>query len=209
MVNLKGGTLKTTSTAYFLSAFHEAGLNVIGVDADGENENLKDWQEDAELPYPVIGKRGANLDKELPGILGDRYDVCGIDTPPMRAQRGTVASAMRYATHVISPLAPTPMDHTRLFAVTEMFEEQAPATVHAQRPQFAALLVKCKASANSPKTYRETITNSGVHVLKTNIPDRERFAQAYGDPIKNAASTPFGDAAMELLDLGTTMETSA
>ncbi|WP_410666428.1 hypothetical protein [Amycolatopsis sp. lyj-84] len=209
MVNLKGGTLKTTGTAYLLSAFHEAGMNVLGVDADGENENLQDWQEDGPLPFPVIGKRGGNLDRELPGIIGDRYDVVGIDTPPMTAQRGTVASAVRFSTHVLTPLAPTPMDHTRLFSVLELMQEQGPASVHGRPPHHAALLVKCKASANSPKTYRTTITNDGVHVLTAQIADRERFAQAYGEPIRNAMSTEFGDVAMELLDLNTTVETSA
>jgi chromosome partitioning protein len=201
MVNLKGGTLKTTSTAYLCAAFHEAGMSVIGVDADGENENLAGWREDGELPFPVIGQRGSDLDKQLPGILGDKYDVVVIDCPPMKAQRGTVASVIRYSTHVIAPLAPTGMDNTRLPFVSELVDEQGPASIHGQRPQYAALLVKCKASANSPAIYRELIGDSGVYVLKTQIADRERYAQAYGSPIRNAMRTEFGDLALELLDL--------
>lgn len=44
VTNLKGGSTKTTTAAYLLHALHEAGLNVLGVDADGENESLLSWQ---------------------------------------------------------------------------------------------------------------------------------------------------------------------
>ncbi|PKE68982.1 chromosome partitioning protein, partial [Macrococcoides caseolyticum] len=43
VVNLKGGSTKTTTTGHLGQAFHEAGMRVLGVDADGENESLQGW----------------------------------------------------------------------------------------------------------------------------------------------------------------------
>lgn len=45
VANLKGGSTKTTTAAFVLHALAEAGLSVLGVDADGENESLLAWSE--------------------------------------------------------------------------------------------------------------------------------------------------------------------
>lgn len=88
VTNLKGGSTKTTTAAYLLHALHEAGLNVLGVDADGENESLLSWQTLGDWPFPVIGMPVNNLHKQLPGIANNKYDAVVIDTPPMKEQRG-------------------------------------------------------------------------------------------------------------------------
>lgn len=193
--------MKTTTTGFLCKAFHESGLRTLGVDADDENHGLSYWREDGELPFPVIGQYGSDLHVQLPGIAGDQYDAMGIDTPPMQAQRGTVASAVRYATHVVVPLAPTPADHARLASVAALIAESGPSRPSGRPPHFGALLVKCKATANSPKTYRKQIKNDGIKVFDVQIADRERYAQAQGEPIRNAMATEFGDLALELMDM--------
>lgn len=107
VANLKGGSTKTTSAAYALHALEEAGLPAIGVDADGENESLLSWSEAGEWSIPVIGMPVADLHRKLPGIVDDRYDAVVIDTPPMKERLGVVASAIRLATHILVPMAPT------------------------------------------------------------------------------------------------------
>ena len=201
VVNLKGGSQKTTTTGHLGAAFHEAGQRVLGVDADGENESLQGWQEAAELPWPVITLAVGNLHTQLPGIAGDRYDVVVIDTPPMTAQKGTVLSALRIATHVVVPMAPTPIEYDRLPAVRQIISDSADLRPDGQPAITAVLLSKCKASASSPKVYRELITNDGWRVLKSQVGDLERFAQSWGSPIKNVMSTAFGDVALELMEL--------
>nr|WP_236916720.1 ParA family protein [Couchioplanes caeruleus]BAS19003.1 putative chromosome partitioning protein [Couchioplanes caeruleus subsp. azureus] len=109
VANLKGGVTKTTSVGFICAALHEAGMRVLGVDADGENKSLQAWQANADLPWPVVGMAVPNLHKTLPGVAGDLYDVAVIDTPPMEAQKGTVVSALRVATHLVVPMAPTPI----------------------------------------------------------------------------------------------------
>lgn len=200
VINLKGGSTKTTTAAFIAHALHEAGLRVLGVDADGENESLLSWQDAANWPFPVIGLPVANLHRQLPGILGDRYDVAIIDTPPMKEQRGIVLAAARLATHVVCPMAPTPMEYTRLTAVQQLVDD-AVELRDGTRPEFAVLFTRTIANAASTDVYRELLTEDGVHVLKPTVGRLERFAQAYGLPIDRAANTAYGDAANELLSM--------
>lgn len=201
VVNLKGGSTKTTTTAHLGAAFHEADMRVLGVDADGENESLQGWQEAADLPWPVITLAVGNLHKQLPGIVDDRYDVVVIDTPPMQAQKGTVLSALRIATHAVVSMAPTPIEYDRLPTVHALIQESADLRPDGQPPLFGVLLTKCKTSASSPKVYRELITEDGLTVFKTQVGDLERFAQSFGSPIKNVMRTAYGDVAMELMEM--------
>lgn len=89
VINLKGGSTKTTSAVFLAHALHEAGLSTLGVDADGENESFLHWSTSAEFPFPVIGMPVSNLHKNLPGITEGKYDAVVIDTPPMKEQRGS------------------------------------------------------------------------------------------------------------------------
>ncbi|MCV7316212.1 ParA family protein, partial [Mycolicibacillus parakoreensis] len=141
VANLKGGSTKTTTAAFVLHALAEAGLSVLGVDADGENESLLAWSETGEWTVPVIGMPVSDLHRKLPGIAGDRYDALVIDTPPMKEQRGVVASAIRLATHVLVPLAPTGMEYARLAAVRELVDDAA-ALAPGEPPQLAVVLTR-------------------------------------------------------------------
>ncbi|MEE2061833.1 ParA family protein [Rhodococcus artemisiae] len=200
VMNLKGGSSKTTSAAFLAHALHEAGLRVLGVDADGENESLLQWQALGEWPFPVIGMAVPNIHRQLPGIANDRYDAVVIDTPPMKEQRNIVLSAARLATHVVCPLAPTSMEYGRLPAVRQLLAD-ATELRNDQKPIFSILFTRTVANASSTEAYREVITEEGDHVLKVPVARKEKFAQAYGLPIENALATAYGDAIAELLDM--------
>ncbi|MFC7650298.1 AAA family ATPase [Streptosporangium lutulentum] len=201
VVNLKGGSTKTTTAGHLAAAFHEAGMAVLGVDSDGENESLQHWHEAADLPWPVVTLAVSNLHKQLPGIVSTKYDVVVIDTPPMKAQRGTVYSALRVATHVVIPMAPTPVEYDRLAAVREILAEVADDREDGQPPIHAVLLTRVKPRAASTVVYRNLIAGDGVTVLNAQVGSLERFAQSWGDPMLKVLDTAYGAAAMELLDL--------
>ncbi|GLD02268.1 cobyrinic acid a,c-diamide synthase [Mycobacterium kiyosense] len=200
VANLKGGSTKTTTAAFVLHALAEAGLPALGVDADGENESLLAWSEAGEWSIPVIGMPVADLHRKLPGVVGDRYDAVVIDTPPMKERRGVVASAIRIATHVLVPMAPTGMEYARIQAIRELVEEAGALAV--TPPQLAVVLTRTVSNAASTDVYRQMLTDDGVRVLQPTVGRLERYAQAFGLPITNAASTAYGDIAGELTSIG-------
>lgn len=200
VANLKGGSTKTTTAAFVLHALAEADLPALGVDADGENESLLAWSEAGEWSIPVIGMPVADLHRKLPGVVGDRYDAVVIDTPPMKERRGVVASAIRIATHVLVPMAPTGMEYARIQAIRELVEEAGALAV--TPPQLAVVLTRTVSNAASTDVYRQMLTDDGVRVLRPTVGRLERYAQAFGLPITNAASTAYGDIADELTSIG-------
>ncbi|OBJ73862.1 ParA family protein [Mycobacterium sp. 1274756.6] len=201
VANLKGGSGKTTTAAFVLHALAEAGLSVLGVDADAENESLLGWSEAGEWSLPVIGMPVADLHRKLPGIVGDRYEAVVIDTPPMQERRGVVASAIRLATHVLVPLAPTGMEYARMPAIRELVDDAA--ALAATPPELAVVLTRTVPNAASTEVYRQLLTDDGVHVLDPTVGRLERYAQAYGLPITAASASAYGDIAAELLSVTT------
>jgi chromosome partitioning protein len=197
VANLKGGSTKTTTAAFISHALAEAGLSLLVVDADGENESLLSWSEAGEWSIPVIGMPVTDLYRKLPGVVGDRYDAVVIDTPPMKERRGVVASAIRIATHVLVPMAPTGMEYARIPAIRELVDDAA--ALAAEPPQLAVVLTRTVANAASTEVYRQMLTDDGVRVLGPTVGRLERFAQAFGLPITNAATTAYGDIVAELL----------
>ena len=197
VANLKGGSTKTTTAAFVSHALAEAGLSVLAVDADGENESLLSWSEAGEWSIPVIGMPVTDLYRKLPGVVGDRYDAVVIDTPPMKERRGVVASAIRIATHVLVPMAPTGMEYARIPAIRELVDDAGALAV--DPPELAVVLTRTVSNAASTEVYRQMLTDDGVHVLGPTVGRLERFAQAFGLPITNAATTAYGDIAAELL----------
>jgi chromosome partitioning protein len=201
VANLKGGSTKTTTAAFISHALAEAGLSLLAVDADGENESLLSWSEAGEWSIPVIGMPVTDLYRKLPGVVGDRYDAVVIDTPPMKERRGVVSSAIRIATHVLVPMAPTGMEYARVPAIRELVDDAG--ALATEPPQLAVVLTRTVSNAASTEVYRQMLTDDGVRVLGPTVGRLERFAQAFGLPITNAATTAYGDIAAELLGVTT------
>lgn len=199
LVNLKGGSTKTTSAAFCAHALYETGLSVLGVDADAENESFLSWSEQAEFAFEVVGLPVRDLHKRLPGIVGNRFDAVVIDTPPMKEARGIVLSAARVATHVIVPMAPTPMEYERLPAVRTLLDDAADVRPDGQPPHTSILFTRTVPNAASTEVYREVIAEDGWNVLPGEVRRLESFAQAHGQPIKNATNTAYGDAVASIL----------
>jgi chromosome partitioning protein len=204
VANLKGGTTKTTSSAFLLHALAESDLSVLGVDADPQG-SLGRWAEQADWKIPIVGMPVANLHRQLPGVTGDqvtgqRYEAVVIDTPPLEDHRNIVMSALRLASHVICPLAPTPIEYERLALVHAAVADSADLRRDESPPEFAVLLTRTVPNAVSTQVYREAITTDGIRVLRGNVGRLERYALAYGDPVTKALNSAYGDALTELLD---------
>lgn len=197
ITNLKGGSAKTTSTAYLAHALADEGLSVLVVDADPQGSALR-WSELAEWEIPTLALPVKTLHTKLAGIVPPSTDVVLIDTPPLDDHAGIVYSAMRAADTVLVTMAPTMMELERLVDVWAALDEVEPLRTTA--PTAAVLLNRTVANARSTEDIREAITESGRHVLETTIPRRESIAQSFGGPITELGR--YAAAAAEIRTLG-------
>lgn len=176
--NLKGGTAKTTSSVFLAENFARRGYRVRLVDADPQQSSLK-WEG---VSVPVLGLAATTLHRQIWGVIDrDAVDVVVIDTPPVEEQRGIVASALRVATDVVIPMAPTMMELDRIGPVWEAIED---AAGHRDAdPNVTVLLNRTVANAASTDVIREALTDGGRTVLTATVPRLELYAQAFGAPV--------------------------
>lgn len=199
VVNLKGGSGKTTSTAYLAHAYAAQGRRVLVIDADPQGSALR-WSESAEWDIPTLALPVKTLHSRLRGIVSPETDVVLIDTPPLDEQAGIVYSAMRAADAIVVTMAPTMIEFERLPDVWAAIEEIGPLRPDDDQPAAAVLLNRTVSNARSTPTYREAIQQSGHLALETSIPRREQFAQAFGAPITQLGA--YEAAAAEIDGLG-------
>jgi chromosome partitioning protein len=195
VANLKGGTSKTTTAAFVAHALYELGARVLAVDADPQ-ASLYVWHQANGFPFPAVAMPSARLHREIPGVAGDMYDVVVVDTPPTEHDKGITLSAIRAATHVLVPVAPTPPEYQRLPAMRSLLDDAADLEA---TPRVAVLLVRTVANAISTRTYRAAIAEDGWHVLRPTVARLEDYAQAMGVPIERAAASGYADALDELM----------
>src|SRR3954468_7794248 len=207
VVNRKGGTSKTTTAVFLAHALHEQGRTVLLVDADPQASALT-WNETAAavggkgFPFPVIALPTRELHKQLPDVIGNRFEAVVIDTPPLEERAGIVASALRLATLAVVPVAPTPIEYQRLIQVREVVEDTASFRHDGNAVPVAVLFTRVIPRATSTQVYREQAEQDGFFCFETAIGRLERFAQAFGDPVTDVTDTAYGDVATELAKQG-------
>lgn len=180
VANLKGGSSKTTTTAFIGHALQDMGLSVAMIDADPQG-SLLSWGEHAEFSIPVVGKPVTKLHTQIKGIFGDRFDVILIDTPPLDVQAGIVYGALRAADYILIPMAPTSMEFHRLGAVWEVIDdlnEQMDSDIPA-----SVLLNRALPNGISTRECRAGIEGEGRHVLSTTIRRLEGIGLAHRRPV--------------------------
>lgn len=198
VTSLKGGSGKSTTVAYTGHVLHEWGDRVLLVDADPQRSLLR-WAEVADWSIPTTAQPTSKLHKDLPGIMGNRFDAAVIDTPPLEHDRGIVVSALRIATHVVVPMAPTPIEYDRLPATLAAIDD-AKELRSDDGPEVAILLTRTVPNAAATHAYRVVLEQDDGHrVLPVSIGHLQRYALSYGRPIERAAASAYGDAVEQLL----------
>jgi len=196
LVNLKGGSAKTTSAAFLAHALHERGRRVVVVDADPQGSALR-WHGMAGWPVPALGLASTTLHRQLWGVIDpDRWDTVVIDTPPLEDKHGIVSSVLRVATDVVVPMSPTMMELDRIGPVWKALEDAAGS--RDEDPTVRVLLTRTVANASSTQETREHLTEQGRDVLRDAIPRREVYGQAFASPVP-IGDVPYGLVADELL----------
>ena len=197
VVNLKGGAGKTTTTAWCAHALHERGLRVLVVDADPQQSALT-WHQAAGWPFPCFALPSARLHREVPGHAGTRYDVVLVDTPGTDQGRSITLSAVRAATHVLVPSAPTPIEFERLRGLRALLDDAADLDAEFEH---GVLFNRVRPGTTSAQVYRDAMTGDGWRVLAAAAGLREQYGQSFGEVVVGAVGSEYGAAVAELLGL--------
>jgi chromosome partitioning protein len=202
VANLKGGTGKTTSTAYLAQAFRELKKTVLIVDADPQ-ESIKEWAELSEWSVPTVALPSKLMHRNLNGIHRGRYDVVLIDTPPFyprskdeaeKPPPGIVHSALKSADLVVVPMAPTLVEYRRVAPTLN-----AIATAGRPDQHVRFLLNRAVNNAGSTDAVRALLVNSGHRVFGPAIPRLESLAQSFAAPVTGNLHG-YLSAAIEILE---------
>lgn len=199
--NTKPGTGKTTTVAYLAHAIAEAGVRVLAVDADPAG-SLTRWAEAGEWQIPVIGLATNQLHAQLAAHTAG-FDVALVDSAPFDqspASSSIAYSALRAASDVIVPVAPSGLELDRLGPMLAAIEAVAPLRPDGP-PRVAVLLNRVVANTNSSREAREALSAGGCRVLTAVIPRWERYVAAFGAVPLLDPGDPYTLAAEEIGEL--------
>jgi chromosome partitioning protein len=172
VVNLKGGTGKTTSAVYLAAALARRGKTLL-VDADPQGSALS-WGDQAEsLPFTVAALPVKTLHRQLPE-LAQGFSHVVVDTPP--GDLGVVRSAAMVAEVALIPIPPSLMDMDRLRPTLELLAEVEPLNPL----RIAMLLTKVRRGTRSATAARQMLKELELPVLDTEVPLRESYATSFG-----------------------------
>lgn len=172
IVNLKGGTGKTTSAVYLSLALAEHGRTLL-IDADPQGSSLS-WSEGAkDFAVPVVGLPVKDLHKRV-GQFAPDYANLIIDTPP--GEIAIVRSALLAADVALLPIPPSLLDLDRLRPTLELLEE----VEHFSGVSIYVLLTRVRRGTKSASAAREVLKELGLPVLEAEIPLLEAYSGSFG-----------------------------
>ena len=172
VINLKGGTGKTTSAVYLAAALARRGRTLL-VDADPQGSALS-WSDQAEeLPFTVAALPVKTLHRQLPGLAQGFAHVV-VDTPP--GDLGVVRSAALAVELALIPIPPSLMDVDRLRPTLELLAEVEPLNPL----RIALLLTRVRKNTRSATAARQMLKEMELPLLDTEVPLREGFSTSFG-----------------------------
>ena len=198
VVNLKGGTGKSTTAGWLHAACLHLGYRTGSMDCDPSG-TLRRWAAVAGWrTYGLSPSQAARVGAEITGLVPPGgLDVLVLDTPPLELQRRIVASALEAATDVVIAIAPTSSEMDGLAPIWELISD----TVDTGVP--VSVLFNRVRGRSAHAGYRlGLVEDQGRHVLDAWIPTLERYAQSVGEPMAVGSADPYVDAARELAARG-------
>lgn len=196
VVNLKGGTAKTTSAMFLAAALAKRGRTLL-VDTDPQGSALS-WSEEAEadgaeLPFSVMGLPTKDVHKKVGRVAGDYAHVV-IDTPP--GEISITRSALRAADVALVATSPSVMDVSRFRPTLDLLADVEDLN---EDLAYYVLITRVRRISREGRDAREVMEEMGLPVLSTEVPHLSFYSEAFGAPVEDLAE--YQDVAAELMRL--------
>jgi chromosome partitioning protein len=190
LVNLKGGSAKTTSSLFVAAELNKRGRTLL-IDCDPQGSALA-WSSMAELPFPVVALPVEDLYKRI-DALAVGYEHVVIDTPP--GDEKIVRGVLRAVDTALLPIGTSLIEIDRLKPTIRLMAEVEDLNEF----DVFILLTRVKRRTNSARAAREYLSGSlELPVLETDLPDWQRYALAFGDVPDD--SEEYANVVRELFD---------
>lgn len=182
MINLKGGTAKTTSSVFLAAALARRGRTLLA-DCDPQASALS-WSESAEekgedLGFSVVGLPVRDVHKKIKKLEGD-YEHMVLDTPP--GDERITRSALLAAEAALVAMSPAAMDVDRLRPTLELLMEVEPVNDLA----YGVLLTRVRRITRESRDARTALGELGLPVLATEVPLLSFYSDSFGQTVSYA-----------------------
>lgn len=196
VVNLKGGTAKTTSSMFLAAALARRGRTLL-VDADPQGSALS-WSETSEadgyeLPFALVGMPTQDVHRKLSRVADD-YAHTVIDTPP--GEIGITRSALRSVEVGLVATSPSVMDISRFRPTLDLLADVEDLN---EELAYYVLITRARRISREGRDARAVMEEMGLPILKTEIPHLSFYSEAFGGRLEDLAE--YEDLAAELLAL--------
>lgn len=173
VINIKGGTGKTTTAIALASAAAADGREAIVYDADPQS-SASLWSMTADqigdpMPFAVESANIATV-RKMGGYAGDPDRWAFVDCPP---SGHVMDEAMRAADLVVVPTTPSPADMVKSYETVAVLDK-------ADVP-YAMLLTRVIPRTLTYKQSMIEIEDRGVNYFETAIPSREALKAFFGN----------------------------
>lgn len=195
VVNLKGGTAKSTTAMFLAAALSRRGRTIV-IDCDPQGSALT-WSEDAEadggeLGYNVVAIPTRDVKKRV-DRLADDYEYVVLDTPP--GELDIVRAALHASDVALVAISPSVMDINRFRPTLELVAEvEALADL-----DYRVLLTMVRRISREGRDARQVMEELELPVLKTEIPHLSFYRSAFGTVIDDLGD--YERVADELLEV--------
>jgi chromosome partitioning protein len=195
VVNLKGGTSKTTTSMFLAAALAKRGRTLL-VDADPQGSALS-WSETAEadgyeLPFALMGMPTQDVHRKLGRVVGDYAHVV-IDTPP--GEIPITRSALRAAEVALVATSPSVMDVSRFRPTLDLLADVEDLN---EGLAYYVLITRTRRISREGRDARAVMEEMGLPVLRTEVPHLSFYSEAFGSRLEDLAE--YEVVAEELLE---------
>lgn len=195
VVNLKGGTAKSTSAMFLAAALSRRGRTLV-VDCDPQGSALT-WAEAAEedggeMGFNVISLPTRDVKKRVDRLAGD-YEYVVLDTPP--TDLDIVRAALHAADVALVAISPSDMDINRFRPTLELVAEVESLS----DLDYRVLLTMVRRISREGRDARVAMEALELPILKTEIPFLGVYRSAFGETIDDLGD--YARVADELLEV--------